>query len=194
MRMVSLFWIRPGNQIPYTGLRQTNNTCVFVSIASAVNWLTQSNLTENEVVHQFQVAGQQEINFTTVSASILSNFPDIEAIRYRDDDNPLTDLDELLERVNEGAVLVLSLEIAALTGNAIQRLEPKEWHMLSIFKGGGSDAQVWDSNGHAGFLSWAEVRELLAGDTVAIPYPPIRCLVAHEQHDCLLVARRQVHA
>ncbi len=192
MQVVSPFWIRTGKQIPYPGLRQTSDTCVFVSIASAVNWLTQSNLTENEVVHQFQIAGQQEINFATVSAYILSAFPAIEAIQYHDRDNPLTDLDELLERVNDGAVLILSLEAAASTGNAIHRIN--RWHMISIFKGGGDDAQVWDSNGYAGFLSWAEIQELLAGDTVAIPYPPIGFLVAHDQHDCLLVAWRQVLA
>lgn len=192
MQVVIPFWKRPGNQIPYPGLRQTTSTCVFVSIASAVNWLTQSNLTEKEVISQFQAAGQQDVNFATVAASILSNFPDIEAITYDDHDNPLPDLDELLERVNEGAVLILSLELAGLTGSTLHRL--KKWHMLSIFKSGNSDAQVWDSNGHAGFLSWAEVRELLVGDTIAIPYTPSSFLVSHDRHECLLVAQRQVHA
>jgi hypothetical protein len=192
MRVVSPFWTRPGEQVPYPGLRQTSSSCVFVSIASAVNWLTQSVLTENEVIRRFQVAGRQEVNFATVSASILSNFPDIEAIQYDDHDNPLPDLDELLERVNEGAVLILSLELAAPTGNEIHRVH--NWHMLSIFKGGDSDAQVWDTNGYMGFLSWAEVRELLVGDTIAIPYPPLGFLVSHDRHECLLIAQRQVHA
>lgn len=188
MMVVAPFWVRPGIQVPYPGIRQTADTCVFVSVASAVNWLTCSDLTEVEVVRRFHAAGQTEVNFTTVLASLLPSFPTIEPTEYHDHNNPLLDVDELLERLQADGVLVLSLEVATPTGAGIHRRN--QWHMISVFKGGGNDAQVWDSNGYAGFLMWAEVRELLAGNSLAIPYPPIGFLVSHGQHHCLLVARR----
>lgn len=188
MLVITPFWERPGTQVPYAGLLQTTSTCVLVSIASAVNWLTQCRLTEADVVQRFQATGKSEVNFATVLASVLPDFPNIEAVEYHDHDNPLPNVDCLLDRVRTAGVMVLSLEAAAPTGVGIRRLS--QWHMISVFKSGGADAQVWDTNGYAGFLTWAEVRELLAGNTLAIPYPQIGFLVPHGQHHCLLVARR----
>ncbi len=188
MAVVVPFWMRPGTQLPYPGLRQTGSTCVFVSIASALNWLTQSNLTEAEVFQRFHTGGQTEVNFATVLAGVLPDFPTIEVTEFHDHNNPLRDVDAVMGRVRAGAVLVLSLEVAAPTGTAVHRRA--NWHMITVFKSGGNDAQVWDSNGYAGFLTWPEVRELLVGDSLAIPYPPIGFLVPHGQHHCLLLARR----
>ena len=47
--------------------------------------------------------------------------------------------DGLLGRLQAGGVLVLSLEVAAPTGAGVHRRG--RWHMISVFKGGGADAQ-----------------------------------------------------
>jgi hypothetical protein len=188
MAVVAPFIARPGTLVPYPGLRQTGNTCVLVSIASAVNWLSQSTLTELEVVRWFQAASKTDVNFATVVSVVLPMFPNIEAIEYHDNDNPLSDVDGVLGRVQAGGVAILSLEVAGSNGVSIQR--HGLWHMISVFKGGGSDAQVWDTNGFDGFLTWDELRELLTGDELAIPYLSGRFLLPHGQHHFLLVTRR----
>jgi hypothetical protein len=162
---------------------------VLLSIASAVNWLEQrSTLTEDTVVQWFQASGHAGLDFATARSVVLPNFPNIEAIEYHDQHNPPPDVDALLDRVRTGGVLVLSLEIADPSGTTAHRRG--RWHMISVFRSGGVDAQVWDTNGHAGFLTWPEVRELLSGDTLAIPYPPVGFLLPHGQHHCLLIHRR----
>ncbi len=188
MSAVAPIWTRPGIPVPYPGLLQTAPTCVLVSIASAINWLTHSQLTELDVYRYFQATGHHEPTFATVLDGVRPRFPNVDATEYHDVEHPMPDVDGLLARVQAGAVLVLSLELASLNGGAVHRLG--RYHMISVFNSGGGDAQVWDTNGKPGFLTWGEVRELLVGDSLAIPYPPLGYLVPHPQHHCLLLALR----
>ena len=49
MPTIDPFTRRPAALVPYHGLIQTSNTCVFASVASAWrNWLTGSRITEGK--------------------------------------------------------------------------------------------------------------------------------------------------
>jgi hypothetical protein len=185
MTAVTPFWERQGIGVSYPGLVQTDNTCVFVSIASAINWLSQATVTEIEILEWFRQAGHRDVNFATVLDVVRPRF---QATRFDEYIDPLPNVDALIDRVRSGGVLVLSLELA--TPECTYAVRSGQWHMISVFRSGGDDAQVWDTNGFSGFLKWSEVKDVLVGDELAIRYPPLGCLVPHSQHHCLSITRR----
>jgi hypothetical protein len=183
-------WSRSGAPLIYPGLHQNGNSCVLVSIGGALNHLAGTNLSENEILDRVRLKGVKEINFQTVldcvGPELSKNSISVE--RYHDEENPLQSVDLIIAHIQRGAVLIVSLELAA--GQDLSSLtREKQWHMLSVFNLRGDNVQVWDTNGKEGFFSEAELKEFLVGDTLAIPYLPLGYLVSHDQHELLVLSR-----
>jgi hypothetical protein len=50
-------------------------------------------------------------------------------------------------------------------------------------------AQVWDTNGKAGFITTDELSSLVCGPGIAITYEAQRYLIHHDKHEMLIVTR-----
>ena len=108
MPTIDPFTRRPAALVPYHGLIQTSNTCVFASVASACNWLTGSRITEAKIVGDYLTGGGEGASFGNALRHIPTD--GLVTAEYHDRDNPLPPFDELWRQLEAGAVLIMSLE------------------------------------------------------------------------------------
>lgn len=184
---------RPGNLIPYPGIRQTGDTCVYASVGGAVNFLMgQAVCSESGLVKAVDDASG-DASFGWVVKCLPPECDGVvKSDEFHDRDNPLTDYAIVSKCVASGGVLIVSLQLVTFDAGGIPSL--LGWHMLSLFSPRGNDLQVWDSNNHSGFLTAEETKEIVTGSRLAIPYGRSRqgherFLVPHDAHHILLVGR-----
>lgn len=171
--------------MPYPGIRQSTDSCVFVSVAGAINWLIGSNWSEANVWARFLTSGLKDKHFDA-ALKCMPSLDGLEIVEYHDVDNKLADARGLIDKLRSGGVLVISLEVVGLDGAAFRKVG---WHMLSIFRGAGDYGQVWDTNGMAGIIQWDEVFELLTADSVIVPSGLNTCFLPHDRHHCLYIRK-----
>jgi hypothetical protein len=196
MKMLLDFSGRSGELVGYRGLIQTDSdgrsTCVPVSIASAINWLLGAQLTEASVLKAIDDAGVKEINFSSVLDCLRPLYPDLLDSQPSDDAPGGVDAAAIRERILNGAVLILSLEIASPRAPFNRT---GYFHMLSVIRNKHRVPQVWDTAGTHGFMSWLDLLALLTSNDVAFNYPDqsklTHYLVPHPKHHCLLLKKRQ---
>src|SRR5689334_17852876 len=99
------YWARQGVAIEYPSLVQTGQSCVFLSIGSAVNWLTGSNHTEAELLRAFHAAGGGDVNFATAQKAFAHTAPQIKAAEFSDGQTLLPPPEEMHEFVGQNGVL-----------------------------------------------------------------------------------------
>jgi hypothetical protein len=180
-------WSASGTRIRYPELRQTDNTCVFVSIAGAINYLAGTSITESQIKSIWEADGQPPPHFGLAlkyfDPEITQHSLDVQ--RYHDRDNPIPSVDNIIEDLRTSAVLIPSFELATATARCLKRAAL--WHMLSIFNLQSSQAQVWDTNGMSGFITDSAIRALLTDGFDPIPYNQLYYLVSHKQHEAIVV-------
>jgi hypothetical protein len=191
-------WSRRGEPVVYPGIVQTEETCVFVSLAGAMNSLAGTSITEAEMLARWKSESRPQATFGLALNYLRCQIASggIETTRFHDSENPLADTGKIVRAIRNGAVLIVSLQAAIGDPGTLARADG--WHMLSVFNLLGDVAQIWDTNDRTGFITVAELIDLLVGSSIAIPYPflgtPDLYLVHHDQHEALLVSRDETQS
>jgi hypothetical protein len=178
MRLIEAFANVQRPAVAFPALVQTGNTCVFASVAGAISHLTGEPLTAEGLEQDCRAMGGHTADFA----------PALRADHDRN--NPLPAPEDIGASLQNGSVLILSLETARFDG--VQAERTQRYHMLSLFNLANGFVQVWDTNGRGGFISREHFAELTHGHDIALPYETARgnALIAHDQHHCVLLSRR----
>ncbi len=187
MRILDQFWQPHPRQIPYPGIAQAGNTCVFASIAGAANKIAGTSVSAEDLEDDFGRAQGGQPTFGNVIPFARRRVPQLASVNYHDRDNSLPRFGEVRKQLETGAVLILSVELAQLQGERAER--QGRYHMLTMFNLAAGRVQVWDTNNRVGSIAIDDLEKLLTEDTLAIPYAPLGCLIPHDQHECLLLFR-----
>ncbi|MDZ4689188.1 MAG: hypothetical protein SH850_29275 [Planctomycetaceae bacterium] len=188
MPNVTDIWSNLGTPIKYPGVIQSDNTCVFVSLAGAINHLANDHLTEAPIIQHWLQEGRPDPHFR-----LAMNYLDVEIKRhgiqvthFHDTDNPLQDFNKVFAALDSGAVVIPSFEVTDGNFNRVNC-----YHMLSIFSRLSGHSHVWDTNNKMGRISDKELQAWWDGSLPPIPY---HCsageyLVVHDKHDLIIVER-----
>ena len=191
MENLNDIWTRSGTTVPYPGLVQSEDTCVFVSIAGAINHLVNTTITEQHIKSIWEADGRPQANFG-LALKYLSPEMAAHSIlveRFHDREEPLPSVDVIFDALNDGAVVIPSFQLATGTPDCLTRVP--RWHMLSLFCLQHGQSQVWDTNDKTGFISESDIRSLFTVNVRPIPYPPLGYLVSHDQHEAIIVTRKK---
>lgn len=191
MGNINDLWTATGTKIIYPGVVQTDDTCVFVSIAGAINHLAGTGITESDIKTVWEADGRPQPNFGLALKYLDKEIKQhsIHVQRYHDGESRFPSIDEIMQALTVNSVLIPSFELA--TGNSDSLTRASRWHMLSMFNLQSSQVQVWDTNNKSGFMAESAIRDLFSTGFAPIPYHPLGWLVAHDQHEAIVVSRTQ---
>jgi hypothetical protein len=178
------FWQRAGRATPYPRLRQTDNTCVFVSAAAAINHVCgRAVWDEPMLVAAFIQQGGGGATFTSVMKVAEAPVPnEIEWKDHWDEPaKPPLAIEDVAAWLRHGGVVVASLERAVPDATGLKRAG--KWHMFTLISEDGDYFEVWDTNGLAGFVTKDELN-------TGILYPSGVWYVVHDRHNMLFVRRK----
>ena len=169
----------------YPGIVQSKkDTCVFASIAGAINYVTsKSNCTEASLHNAFPWDDEQP-TFGTVARCVPDSL--IQTQEFHDRDSPLPDFERIVKGLQSGDVVILSLEYANISNGNVERTGV--WHMLSVFRNSNGDLQVWDTGNHSGFFTDDEFKHLVCDDLLAVQYSDTH-LVSHDAHHVFMIRK-----
>jgi hypothetical protein len=185
-------WGRTNSRIAYPSLVQTDNTCVFLSIAGAIDYLAGTTISEAPLLNRWNSESRPQPTFDLAIKYTKDELEAnrIQTVRYHDTENPLPDIALVRDKLARGGVLIVSVELAnADPSGEFTRLNPASYHMLSVFNLYEGSAQVWDPNDKAGFITMDELSSLVCGSGIAITYEAQRYLIHHDKHEMLIVTR-----
>lgn len=193
MSNVTDIWTRAAIPASYPGIHQTDDTCVFVSIAGAINHLTGATITESHIMAIWEADGRPQPDFGLalkyLERELVAHSIGVE--RFHDREARLQTDDVIIDALSNGCVVIPSFELASGNPTSLKRVAL--WHMLSIFSCGGGLFQVWDTNNKTGFISAAEIRALFTGCALPIPNPPRGFLVPHDQREVIIVRLKKAN-
>lgn len=178
----SIFGTRTGPFIPYPGVRQIGDTCVFASVAGAVNYLSGQPIWTLESL--FRACRVTQPTFGPVASVAVA--PVAERVEYREHldesrSEPVGNfLQVLRDHVGGGGIAIVSVELAAPDPTGPKR--QGRWHMLTLVARQGELYQVWDSMGIQAFVTEPELTRL--------DYPGGALYVEHDTHHALLLRRK----
>lgn len=189
MSITNDIWTRSGSALQYPGLKQSEDTCVFMSVAGAINFLASTAITEQQILSIWNADGRPQPTFDLALKYLLPEITSnsIHPQRFHDHDAPLPSIDVIFTALDKGAVVIPSFELATGTPDRLARVA--RWHMLSLFSRRGGQSQVWDTNNKTGFICDDDVRKLFVSDFPPIPYQPPGYLISHDQHEVIIVMR-----
>ena len=175
------FGQRTGSFIPYPGLRQVGDTCVYASVAGAINHLCSREVWTLSAL--FTKCAGRTPDFGVARQAVEPVAGEV-AYRVHSDDArtapPETWLDLLRNHVDKGGIAIISLEAARRHPPGPQRMGA--WHMFTLVARSGDLYQVWDTNGIHAFVTQPEL--------VKLEYPNGLDYIIHDRQETLLLCRK----
>jgi hypothetical protein len=177
------FGTRGGTFIPYPGIRQVGDTCVFANVGGAVNYLSGRKVWTLETLRQAWIGTQP--TFTNVAnvavcpvTELLDYFEHLDESRME----PISSfLQDLRKHIDRRGIVIVSLELAV--SHAQSEMERKgRYHMLTLVARQGDLYQVWDSNGIEAFVTEQQLTHL--------DYPDGTLYIEHDRHNALFLFRK----
>ena len=167
--------------VKFNGLYQLKErTCVFASIAGAVNYLCNYPIWD---IYKLYHAHNGPIDFSIAKTAVEPVKNEIASYRYHRGITgfkvPLS-ITKVEEWLDKEAVVILSLELSK-DQNGTQR--EGKWHMFTLISRVDDKFQVWDTNGFEGYFY---KEELING----FQYDGRWC-VPHLDADCLVLKAKK---
>src|SRR5438309_1299043 len=114
MQTIADLWERNGTRKTYPGIVQTDNTCVFASLAGAINYLAGTSISESQLLGRWNANSRPQPHFGLALSYLKSELEahKIRTTRYHDTENPLPDIEIVRDTLNVGGVIIPSVELA----------------------------------------------------------------------------------
>ncbi|MBL9164625.1 MAG: hypothetical protein JNL18_17995 [Planctomycetaceae bacterium] len=175
------WWERRSNLLPYDGLLQgIEDTCVYASIAGAVNYVAGKKVwMTSSLRDEWNRNGPRQPSFGVASIAVTPYASEIEYIHHHTGDRKIAlSIDSIKSVIEEDGLVILSMEL----GDGLKKRQTR-FHMFTLIARTADGFQVWDTNGFQGILT---DQEIMGG----FEYPDGTTYLPHSDEDTLIMRRK----